>query len=226
MKVMLLAAGRGQRMQELTDHCPKPLLRCAGKYLIEYQLEAFVAAGFDQFVINVSYLAEQIIDRIGDGRSYGVEIRYSFEPEVGALETGGGVQQALPLLGDQPFIVSSSDIITDFPYETLHQVRSPLHLVLVDNPQHHREGDFGFDRMTQKLSSNAPKLNYAGICVMDPQLFADAKPGFLLLRDIFVHAVNQNMASAEYFNGQWHNLGTKAQLQVLDDKLCAKRNSV
>ena len=142
MKVMLLAAGRGERMRPLTDATPKPLLLVAGKPIIVHTLDKLRKAGFNDIVINLAHLGEQIVSHLGDGLQFGVNISYSNEGEEG-LETAGGIVNALPLLGEQPFIVVNGDIATDFPFASLRNRTIDLaHLVLVDNPEHHRQGDF------------------------------------------------------------------------------------
>jgi MurNAc alpha-1-phosphate uridylyltransferase len=147
MKAMILAAGRGLRMRPLTDEIPKPLVPVAGQSLIVHQLLKLAAAGVKEVVINVSYRAKQIMEALGHGQRYGVNINYSFEPTV--LQTGGGICQALPLLGDKPFIVLSADVYTDYPVEKLmvQKLNSAsddtlAHLVLIDNPKNHPTGDF------------------------------------------------------------------------------------
>jgi MurNAc alpha-1-phosphate uridylyltransferase len=212
MKAMILAAGRGKRMGALTKNCPKPLLRYGEYCLIEHQILALAKAGFNEIIINVSYLADMIIKTLSDGSQYGVCIHYSYEPEDGGLETGGGVVQALPLLGDKPFLLTSADIVTDFPYETLKKQKGDLHLVLVDNPDHHQSGDFGFNTQAAMLACDAPKLNYGGICVMHPRIMAGQARSFFPLRDIFIPLVDKGLASAEYFQGPWENIGVADQL--------------
>ncbi len=211
MKAIILAAGRGKRMGPLTDHCPKPLLEYRGKRLIEHQILALKEAGFCELVINVSYLSKMIIEYLGDGSSYGVSIQYSYEPEDGGLETGGGVFQALPLLGRDPFVVTSADVVTDFSYARLRH-QKPLHLVLVTNPGHHQKGDYGFNLSTQCIDATSPKLNYAGIAVMQASLFEACAPGFFPLRDVFNPLIHGGKATAEFFDGAWVNVGTEGQL--------------
>jgi N-acetyl-alpha-D-muramate 1-phosphate uridylyltransferase len=216
MKAMILAAGRGKRMGDLTKNCPKPLLAYGDHCLIEHQILALKKAGFNELVINVCYLAGMIIDYLGDGARYGVSIHYSYEPESQGLETGGGVVQALPLLGDQPFVLTSADIVTDFDYALLRsRVHMPLHLVLVDNPDHHKGGDFGFNKQRGCLDATAPALNYAGICVAHPQIFQGLKRHSFPLRDVFFPLISDGRVSAEYMHAAWENIGTADQLRVL-----------
>ncbi|MCG8425943.1 MAG: nucleotidyltransferase family protein, partial [Chromatiales bacterium] len=174
---MILAAGRGERMRPLTDYTPKPLLPVAGKPLIEYHIDHLVQGGFKRIVINYAHLGEQIVERIGTGRRWGIKVSYSAEPE-GALETGGGIAKALPLLGDAPFLVVNGDIWSDYP---LAQLACPIgmlaHLVLVGNPQHHAEGDFHLDQNSALHQQGMPKLTFSGIGVYRPELFASCPSG-------------------------------------------------
>ncbi len=175
-KVMILAAGRGERMRPLTDSIPKPLLSVAGKPLIVYLIESLVRAGLADIVINHSHLGEQIVAHLGDGSRYGARIVYSHEPGAG-LETGGGIYQALPLLETDPFIVVNGDIWTDYPFERLPRRLSGLaHLVMVANPPHHRSGDFALQG-NQVMMSGGVKRTFSGIGVYRPALFANCGPG-------------------------------------------------
>ena len=154
MRAMILAAGRGKRMGALTQHTPKPLLKMGDNYLIEYSIANLVRAGIKNIVINISYQGEQIKTALGDGKRYGAAISYSEEAE--RLETGGGIFNALPLLGNEPFLVVSSDIITDYALTTLPKQPDGLaHLVLVSNPVYHPDGDFGLanGRVDKKQTS-------------------------------------------------------------------------
>lgn len=213
MRGMILAAGRGTRMGQLTDDVPKPLLRVAGSYLIEHSIDKFVKLGIRDIVINVSYRAEQIKDAIGNGERYGVMIHYSHEEE--ALETGGGIFQALPLLGRDAFIVLSSDVISDYSLENLPKSPQSLaHLVLVDNPAFHPRGDFSLEG-GRVIIDSANTLTYANIGVYRPELFVDCKPGKFRLGDVIKKAIARQQVTGEYFKGLWHNLGTPADLVQL-----------
>lgn len=162
MKAMILAAGRGERMRPLTDHKPKPLLEANGKPLIVHTINQLVAAGFSDIVINHAHLGQQIEDHLGDGQAFGASIAYS--PEGEALETAGGIIKALPLLGDGPFLVVNGDIATDYPYAILKNQDFDLaHLVLINNPEHHPEGDFALDSAGQVLETGAEKWTFSGI---------------------------------------------------------------
>lgn len=222
MKAMILAAGRGERLRPLTDHCPKPLLEVAGKPLIVHHLERLAAAGVREIVINLSWLGEQIRARLGDGRALGVSIAYSAEPE-GALETAGGIVQALPLLGDQAFAVIAGDVLCDFPYQRL---QAPTggdlgHLIMIDNPAHHPGGDFAL--VDGRLrSAGQPRLTFSGIAVYSPALFAELAPGRRALRPVFEAAIAANRLSAEHYAGFWSDIGTLERLQAAQQAFRAR----
>jgi len=210
MKAMLLAAGRGERMGELTHARPKPLLKVGNQYLIEYSLHALQLAGIRDVIMNVSYYAEQIQTTIGDGAHYGLRITYSYEPE--RLETGGGIVQALPFFDKEPFLVMSSDIITDFPLQTLTKPLAHLaHLVLVANPRFHPEGDFGITMHYADLEAQ-PKLTFANIGVYHPDLFLHATPSRFPLNELLFPAIRQRLVTAEAYHGRWFNVGSPDEL--------------
>lgn len=214
MKAMLLAAGRGERMRPLTDTTPKPLLLVNGKSLIEYQLEKLVAAGFIDIVINHAYLGEQIVQKLGNGTKYGAQITYSPEPEI--LGTAGGIVNALPLLGFEPFLVVNSDVWTDFPFQTLHQSKDSLaHLVLVPNPTHHPTGDFHLQNNIVSRDAE-PKLTFSGIGVYHPDLFKlpIQKPIFGLA-PLLIEAMALKQVSGEFFTGTWIDVGTPERLEFI-----------
>lgn len=217
MRGMILAAGRGERMGSLTQNTPKPLLRVNNRYLIEYSIAALRKADIREIVINISYQREQIKLALGDGSQYGVAIQYSEEEE--RLETGGGILQALPLLGSEPFIVISSDIITDYPLENLPwQPQALAHLVLVDNPCFHPRGDFCLNGQ-QIYSGGSPTFTFSNIGIYRPELFVDCKPGHFRLGDLLYQAAAHRRVTGEYFNGLWHNIGTAEQLNSVPDVL-------
>lgn len=230
MKAMILAAGRGERMRPLTDSVPKPLLQVAGKALIEYHLAALARVGIREVVINVAHLGEQIIAALGNGRRYGVDIQYSREAQ--ALETAGGILQAMPLLGEEPFILVNGDVWTDYDFSRLVRCDMSLslaHLVLVDNPIHNPDGDFclatealpsGQIATQREQSNNA--LTFAGISVIHPRLLdlltvAVGNPAALapLLRQ----AMAQRRVSGEHYQGLWTDVGTPERLDELDQQL-------
>lgn len=208
---MILAAGRGERMGHLTEKTPKALLRVNNRYLIEYSIQALKTNGINEIVINVSYLADQIKNALGNGSHYGVEILYSDEPEP--LETGGGVFQALPMLGDQPFIVLSCDVISDYPLQKLPVTPDKLaHLVLVDNPDFHPQGDFVL-RGNQILTGPGKTFTFGNIGVYTQELFKDCKPGKFRLGDLLKNAIQAAKVTGESYHGFWQNFGTPLQLE-------------
>lgn len=217
MRGMILAAGRGTRMGSLTEGVPKPLLRVAGYYLIEYSIRALVAADVREIVINVSYRGEQIKEALGNGERYGASIQYSEEET--ALETGGGIVKALPLLGKDPFIVLSCDVVSDFPLKTLPREPAKLaHIVLVDNPSFHPAGDFSLEG-EEVGEQEKSTLTYANIGIFRPELFAGCQPGYFRLGDLLKKAVTEKKVTGNYFKGLWHNLGSPAELQTLSAAL-------
>lgn len=216
MKAMILAAGRGERMRHLTEHTPKPLLRVGGKALIEYSIENLASAGFRDIVINVAYLGRQIVEFCGDGRQWGVRIAYSDEGDR-ALETAGGIAKALPLLGDRPFLVVNSDIVCGFPLANLRgQVIDLAHLVLIDNPPHHPDGDFSLDDNGLLAEQGGEKFTFSGIGVYHPALFAGIPPEPLKLRPVLNQAMRDRRVSGEKFDGLWRDIGTPERLQAID----------
>jgi N-acetyl-alpha-D-muramate 1-phosphate uridylyltransferase len=216
MKTMLLAAGLGTRMRPLTDHTPKPLLPVVGRPLIEHHLLRLAAAGFTEIVINLAHLGQQIEDHLDDGSALGVSIQYSRESQP--LETGGGIFRALPLLGDQPFLVLNGDVWTDYPLAQLRDLQPRRgHLVMVDNPGHLTHGDF-YRRADGVLSEEGrgAKLTYSGIAVFHPELFAGCHDGVFPLRPLFVRAIQEGLLTSEYYGGQWLDVGTPERLQEAD----------
>lgn len=215
MKAMILAAGRGERMRPLTDHTPKPLLEVGGKPLIVHHIEALRAAGFREIVVNLAHLGGQIRDSLGDGRALGVGIVYSEEPK-GALETGGGIFRALPLLGSSPFLVVNGDIWTDYPFRKLRLFRAKLaYLVLVDNPPHHPQGDFMLEHGRVK-DIGALRLTFSGISVLHPALFAGCSPGRFPLAPLLKQAMEANQVDGEHYRGAWLDIGTPERLARMD----------
>jgi MurNAc alpha-1-phosphate uridylyltransferase len=223
MKAMILAAGRGERMRPLTDHTPKPLLAAGGRPLIERLIHALVNAGFADIVINLAHLGKVIEATLGDGRRYGAAIRYSHEGDE-ALETGGGIHRALPLLGKQPFLVVNGDIATDFPFATLRRPPVDLaHLVLVPNPPHHSLGDFALQE-GRVLEAKENRHTFAGIGVYQPALFADCRPGSFRLAPLLRRAMSLGKVSGELYSGFWMDIGTHDRLKTLDERLSAAKD--
>lgn len=215
MKAMILAAGKGERLRPLTLHTPKPLVRAADVPLIEYHLRALAAAGFDEVVINHAWLGQQIEDYLGDGQQLGLNIRYS--PEGEPLETGGGIFRALPLLGDNPFLVVNGDIWTDYDFSNLYRPFNGLaHLVLVDNPEHHPVGDFALIGGQVVDASSKPRLTYSGIAVLHPRLFDDCEDGAFKLAPLLREAMAEGLVSGEHFTGQWVDVGTHERLAEVE----------
>lgn len=217
-KAMILAAGCGERMRPLTDTVPKPMLPVAGKPLIAHLVERLARAGFDDIVINHSYLGAQIEGFFGDGSGFGVRIRYSHEAG-GGLETGGGILKAMPLLGDAPFTVVNGDIWTDYPFDRLPRQPSGLaHLILVDNPPHHAAGDFGLQG-TNVQAQGSRMLTFSGIGVYRPELFTDCRSGKFPLAPLLRAAMLRNAVSGEHHDGRWFDVGTPERLAALDRML-------
>lgn len=225
MKAMLLAAGRGERMRPLTDTCPKPLLPVAGKPLIAWHLERLAAAGFTEVVINLSWLGEQIAAALGDGARHGVRIAWSREPWP-ALETGGGIFNALPLLGPGPFLLVNGDVYTDVDFTALSLAPGDLgQLVLVPNPDHHPRGDFWLegDRIIAEGSESARRLTYSGVALLHPALFEGAAAGRFPLLPWLERAREAGRLGGQRHDGRWLDVGTPERLASLDAELRGMR---
>lgn len=215
MKAMILAAGRGERMRPLTDHTPKPLLPVAGKPLIEHTIRQLVTAGFDDIVINHAHLGQQIEEALGDGHRFGAKLRYSPEGDQ-ALETAGGIINALPLLGGDAFLVVNGDIATDFPYTELSKVKVDLaHLILVDNPEHHPQGDFGLNGEGCVNENGMSRFTFSGIGLYRPELFKDQPPGIRKLAPLLRQAMADRRVTGQKYSGFWMDIGTPDRLQQL-----------
>jgi MurNAc alpha-1-phosphate uridylyltransferase len=218
MKAMLLAAGRGERMRPLTDTCPKPLLQVAGKPLIVWHLERLAAGGIHDVVINLSWLGEQIAAALGDGSAHGVRIAYSREPWP-ALEPGGGLLQALPLLGEGPFLLVNGDVFTDIDVARLTIAPNDLaQLVLVPNPEYHPKGDFWL-RGGRIGSNGGERLTYAGVAMLRAELFAGAQAGRFPLLPWLLRARDAGRLGGQKHTGQWVDIGTPERLALLDAQL-------
>ena len=216
MKAMILAAGRGKRMRSLTDHTPKPLLKVAGRALIEHTINQLVAAGFTEIVINHAYLGQQIVEYLGDGQRYGATLQYSPEGELG-LETAGGIINALPLLGEHVFLVVNADIATDFPYTQLKDLTPDLgHLVLIENPAHHPHGDFGLDEVGRVCEYSSEQLTFSGIGLYHPDLFKGFAAGSRKLGPLLRSAIASGRVTGQQFPGFWMDIGTPERLQALE----------
>lgn len=227
MKAMILAAGLGTRMRPLTDHTPKPLLEVGGKPLIGWHIENLVRAGFTDLVINHAWLGQKLEDAIGDGRAYGARITWS--PEGEPLETAGGIVNALPLLGSDPFLVVNGDIWLRYDFAHLRtgfaHAEKLAHLVLVNNPEHNMKGDFALDgRMFAGVectvrNEGEPRFTFAGVSVLHPRLFAGLAPGRHALAPLLRAAINNEQVTGEYFAGPWVDVGTPQRLAELDAQI-------
>jgi len=225
MKAMLLAAGRGERLRPLTDTLPKALVEAGGKPLIAWHLERLAAAGCREAVVNVSHLGERIEEALGDGRRFGLRIAYSREPE--RLETAGGIAQALPLLGTQPFVLLNADVYCEFPLERLLGValgERLAHLVLVPNPEHRPKGDFALSNTTVR-SDGAPRYTYAGFAVVSPLLVQSVTRGQKApLAPLLYAAADAGRMTGELYQGLWEDVGTKERLAKLEALLNNRRH--
>ncbi len=215
MKVMILAAGRGERMRPLTDFKPKPLLKVTDKTIIELTIERLVNAGYKELVINHAYLGGQIEAHLGNGQRYGANIQYSPEGDQ-ALETAGGIINALPLLGKAPFMVVNGDIATDFPFEQLNKpLKSLAHLVMVPNPKYHAQGDFGLSHHGKLLIDAVALSTFSGIGVYDPVLFTGMDSGVYKLGILLRQAIAEGQVTGQKYEGFWMDIGTPERLAEL-----------
>jgi len=229
MKAMILAAGRGERMRPLTDHCPKPLLPAGGKPLLQWHIEALAAAGITNIVINHAHLGEQIEQYFGDGSALGVKLVYS--AEAIALETAGGIRKALGMLGDAPFLVINGDVACDWPVARALEVASSwpegrlAHLVMVPNPQHNPKGDFALQGTAVKQPDQGERaFTFSGIGVYHPDLFTSIKIGELAkLAPLLRQAMAAGKVEGELFNGFWMDIGTPERLEELNQRLNSAR---
>ena len=222
MKAMILAAGRGERMRPLTDVTPKPLLPVAGKALIVWHLERLAAAGFRQIVINHAHLGDQIEALLGDGEAWGLDIRYSAEPP-GALETAGGIANAMDILADAPFLVVNGDIFCDWNPARARQALAAsdlAHLVLVTNPPHHPRGDFQLEDGRVGPGGDTPTLTFSGIGIYRPSLFSGIRRGEpAKLVPLLQKGIAGGRVSGERHPGRWVDVGTPQRLADLDREL-------
>lgn len=215
---MILAAGEGRRMLPLTQHTPKPLLDVGDKRLIEWHLMKLKQVGIKRVVINVSYLGEQIIEFLG-GEAWGLELIYSREPSP--LETGGALNHALPLLGMDPFLLINGDVWTDLPFaRLLEKPVSGMHLVLIDNPAHHLNGDFNL-RGEHVMAGRLNAYTFSGVSVVNPQAFSrypDRREKFPL-REVMDWFISNQCLTGEYYGGEWMDVGTPERLQYLRGRM-------
>lgn len=210
MRAMILAAGRGVRLKPLTDKLPKPLVRVGGETLIERHIKNIAAAGFESIVINTAHLGEKIRGHVGDGARFDIPIIYSDEGEQ-ALETGGGIANALPLLGDEPFLVVNADIYCDTPFDAqFHLSNALIHLIMVANPAHHPVGDFNAAEL--KLPGQQ-RYTYSGVGYYHPKLFTHEQRIFPLI-EVLRKSIADQTITAEVFEGTWFDIGTGGRLHA------------
>ena len=220
---MILCAGFGERMRPLTEHTPKPLLRVGDVPLMEYHIRGLAEAGIQELVVNVSHLGSQIMDYCGDGSRWGVHIRYSEESQP--LETAGGIQRALPLLGVEPFLVVNGDVWIDYPFVQISDYTlkpwEKAHLVMVDNPPQHPQGDFCLASGGEVSYRGEGEIGYtyAGLGLYSPEFFAGLQAGKLALRPLLDAAIAQGALGAEHYRGDWEDVGTPERLEALDRRV-------
>ena len=214
MIAMILAAGRGERLRPLTDTIPKALVEVHGQSLLERHLEKLQRAGIEDVVINLSWLGEKIVERVGTGRRYGLNVAYSDEGDY-ALETGGGIHKALPLLGDDPFLVLNADILTDMPIpHFVMQDQAMAHLVLVPTPHYRDHGDFDLDDGCVR-NGNSPELTYSGVSMYRPEFFDGCKPGRFSVVPMLRKAADAGLLQGSLYEGLWADVGSAERLAVL-----------
>lgn len=220
MKAMILAAGLGTRLRPLTDHTPKPLIEAGGKPLIGWHLEKLAALGVREVVVNHAWLGDVLEAALGDGAGYGVRIAWSREG-LPPLETAGGIRRALPLLGDEPFLLVNGDIWTDFDFAQLPAlpIDTDAHLVLVPNPDFHPRGDFALDARQRVHATGNPLYTYAGIAVLRPRLFVSLPEGPWPLAPVLREAMGRQAVSGQLHAGRWTDVGTPERLESLRREL-------
>ncbi len=214
--VVLLAAGHGKRMLPLTKSTPKPLLTVGQHSLIEHHLKRISAQGFKHVVINIAHLAEQFPTALGDGQQYGLRIDYSDESQTGALETAGGLKNALTLIKSDPFITINADIWTDYDFSNLIKQPPQLaKLVMVDNPEHNPEGDFGLSDTGLLNNTANEKLTFSGIAIYHKTVFEKLEHGKQALAPIFHRLIDENALQGTKLMGEWQDIGTPERLEEL-----------
>lgn len=219
MKAMILGAGRGERMRPLTDVLPKPLLVVGDKPLIIYHIEKLVESGFSEIVINIAHLGEKILNTLGDGSKFGTIITYSDERETGALESAGGIKKALSILGNETFLVVNGDVFCDYNFDSSFDLKNNLaHLILVNNPLHNQNGDFGLND-TLVLNEADNKYTFSGIGYYNPKLFTSLESGKSALAPLLRQEIKNEKISGEIHHGDWHDIGTQQRLQDINDRL-------
>ncbi len=217
MKAMILAAGRGERMRPLTDTLPKPLLEVHGKPLIVHHLENLSQSGFKEVIINIAHLGYKIPEALGDGSRWGLNITYSDEQKSGALESLGGIVNALPLLGDEPFLVVNGDVFCDYEFKRDFDLGEKMaHLILVPNPPHNEKGDFGL-KGSLVCNEADDMFTFSGIGYYNPKIFTDKKPIKAPLAPLLREMIEKNKISGELYKGIWHDIGTPQRLQKINE---------
>lgn len=217
-RAMVLAAGRGDRMRPITDSCPKPLVKVAGRPLIDYHLEGLARAGIREVVINLSWLGEQIQEHLGNGERFGLALQYSQEGYP-ALETGGGIFRALPLLGEEPFLLVNADVYCPFDFSCLALEKGDLaRLVMVPNPAHHPRGDFVLQQ-GRVSSSQGERMTFSGISILHPELFKGCRDGAFPLAGLLISAMQRDKVSGMAHRGLWSDVGTPGRLAQLEEVL-------
>lgn len=217
MIAMILAAGRGERLRPITAALPKALVEVRGRSLIERHLDALSKAGIETVVINLGWLGEQIMERIGSGRDYGLNVIYSPEGDD-ILETGGGIHRALPLLGSDPFLVVNADVYTDMPVPPASLLEGDVaHLVLVPTPRYRTHGDFDL-REGRVVDCEDPGLTFSGVALYDPTFFDGCEPGRFPLAPLFRQAANAGLVGGSIYRGLWEDVGTPDRLAELNQR--------
>ena len=212
---MLLAAGRGERLRPITETVPKALVEVRGESLLERHLGGLREAGIETVVINLGWLGEQIVERVGSGSRFGLNVVYSPEGDD-ILETGGGIHRALPMLGTAPFLVVNADIYTDMPFPASELAAGDLgHLVLVPTPEHKSQGDFGLDEGRINNAAD-PDLTFSGVAVYRPEFFRDCEPGRFPLAPMLREAADANRLAGSIYTGMWRDVGTPERLDALN----------
>ena len=217
MKAMILSAGRGERMRPLTDTLPKPLLEVHSKPLIVWHIEKLAQSGFKEIVINIAHLGYKIPEALGNGSKWGVNIIYSDEQKSGALESAGGIIKALPLLGDEPFLVVNGDVFCNYEFDANFDLESNLaHLILVPNPQHNKNGDFGL-KNTCVLNEDKIQYTFSGIGYYNPKLFKNMELKKSALAPLLRAEIKNKKINGELFSGIWHDIGTPQRLKEINE---------
>lgn len=217
MKCMILAAGLGSRMRPLTDVTPKPLLEVAGKPLIVWHIENLAKSGFQDIVINIAHLGYKIPDALGDGSKWGVRLHYSDEQEEGGLESAGGIIKALPILGDETFLVVNGDVWCDYSFNVNFKLKDDAlaHLILVHNPSHNVDGDFSIE---DGKVIDKKEFTFSGIGYYSPKLFTDVAYGKSPLAPLLRAKMQSKLVTGELYDGEWYDIGTPQRLEFINKK--------